>query len=167
MKRIFAVVLFILGIAPTSFAGCDKGFTDRLNFTLDNASTGFSAIAGPERGGTQHDLTPAAEAFCPNIYILNHYPATKDSLENWNIKFTYHRTGTLDDVTTGLIKELNPALVARGYQDKPFIKDGTLGGYLLEWDDPNGTWITVETWADDSSGPIWFEVRVWHDVKAK
>src|SRR5258708_17154475 len=62
-KRIFAVVLFILSIAPAAFAGCDKGFTERLNFTLDNAPTGFSAIAGPQRAGTQHALTPSAEAF--------------------------------------------------------------------------------------------------------
>jgi len=152
MKRIlFVLTLVALSMAPASFAGCDKGLIERLNFALVNAPSKFSAIAGSPSGGTQYNLTPAGEAFCPRTYILNRYPASQTSPETWAIKFTWSRTGTLDDVTAGIIKEFNPILIAKGYQDKPYVKEGVLGGYLSEWDvlaKDDDTWITVETWVD-------------------
>jgi hypothetical protein len=168
-------MLTICALAVPAQAHCDRSTADLLGFLLPYASANFAGIrAGvsapsdpQDNVGPQYHLTPAAEQFCPNVFILEDTPAHDKHAEFWEVKFDASQTGSGDDVALSLIKTLSPELKAAGYQDKPYINDGDdPNTYNMEWDGPSDTWVTVDTFhEDDKPDKTFYEIRVAHDVK--
>ncbi len=166
--RKWMLMACVLAAVPAQ-AHCGKPSVDLLKFLLPYAPANFDGIKGAPSwpGGYQYKLTPDAEQFCPNVFILEDTAADGKYPEFWEVKFDGAQAGSGDDVAISLIKSLSPVLKAAGYQDKPYINPGDdPNTYNMEWEGPSNTWVTVDTYADDDApGTIGYEIKVAHDVK--
>ena len=162
-------LLLAFGAASQAQASCSRGVLELLKFALQNVQSNFSAIRGPHSGGSEYDLTPAAEQFCPNHFILKNWPADNDDPERWLLKFDQSASGTDDEVATRIIKDFDPVLKAASYRltyTGPYEMDGEEVGSKLVWTGPSAAGVEVDTFSDDDHpGTIDYEVEVWHDVK--
>jgi hypothetical protein len=159
------VALVALATAMPAWAHCDRDVIELLNFAVTNASTNFAAIKGERDGaGSTHlSLSPAAEKFCPNVFILRDVTENGGHSGYWDMKFDESHDGNEDEVAIWVIKQFSAALKRQGFQDKPFVNEGNVGTYKLEWDGPSDVWVIAETF-EDKPGHFLYEVRVGHNV---
>lgn len=167
--RNWMLVVCVLATVTGAQADCDKSTAELVKFLLPQASTNFAVINGGANwdGGFQYHLTPVAEQFCPEVFLLEHTAANGEYPEFWEAKFDRNQSGTGDDVALSLIKTLSPVLKAAGYQDKPYVNNRDVPQtYKIEWIGPSDTWVSITTYLDDSEpGKIGYGIKVAHSVK--
>jgi hypothetical protein len=175
---LFVILLLAVGTAPAQ-AHCSRPETEILKFLVTYAPSNFSAInAGVAAPGSyQYNLTPKAEKFCPNVFILEDNAATDKNVEFWFVKTDFGQAGTQDQVFVKIAKSFSAVLKRMGFENKPQGAEYTNGGIKLIWNGPSNVWVTVHGQSDadnyddevaqDDKAIVKYnlEIQVGHDVK--
>ncbi|HVA28787.1 MAG TPA: hypothetical protein VNF68_11440 [Candidatus Baltobacteraceae bacterium] len=146
-----AFALMCLAVTGWAQASCPQRTTvELITYGVSNAATSFDGIRGAATSGGQYNLTPSAEAYCPNHFILERAEAANGQPAYWVLKFAASRRGDEKAVSAWIVKDLWPSLKAGHYRFVS-LKDSELGGLRYYWVGPANCWLVIETYADDNN----------------